>query len=205
MAQQCRRLQVDEINGRGFKNSFPIILCSSQPGFSAIHQKDTTSEDLFDGVFEKNDLEDKEQFLLALIESYKILGKKKVSIEDVIGLSEPEQLKIDSGLIRKVNEIKDKQPHETVQFLNKEVINKNGVLIGEDILTSRLGINSNSKGWEFLKNELSVFKYKGVLSSTERWWSDLLDGWWSEEFDGTTLKFLNAHEEFNTYNLNTKT
>tara|TARA_R110002072_G_scaffold175495_7_gene331285 strand:+ start:855 stop:1958 length:1104 start_codon:yes stop_codon:yes gene_type:complete len=194
LAQHCRRLQVDKVNGRGFNKSFPIILCSSQPGFNSIHQKDTTSEDLFDGVFEKNHLEDKEDFLLSLIESYEILAKKNVKVEEIISLSETEQLKIDNGLIRKINEIKEKQPHETVQFLNKEVINKNGVLIGEDVLLTRLGIKNDSEGWEFLKNELSIFRYKGVLSSVERWWSDLIEEWWSENFDGTTLKFLNAQE-----------
>lgn len=194
LAQHCRRLQVDKINGRGFNKSFPIILCSSQLGFNSINQKDTTSEDLFDGVFEKNELEDKEQFLLSLIKSYEILSKENVKVEEIIGLSEIEQLKIDSSLIRKINEIKEKQPHETVQFLNKEVISKNGVLINENLLAARLGVKTDSEGWDFLKNKLSNFKYKGILSSAERWWIPLVEDWWNENFEGTTLKFLSAQE-----------
>ena len=54
LAQECRRLQVDKVNNRGFDKSFPIILCSAQPNFSNIYEKDTTGEDLFDGIFEKS-------------------------------------------------------------------------------------------------------------------------------------------------------
>ena len=194
LAQQCRRLQVDKINGRGFSKSFPIILCSAQPGFKTIHERDTTSEDLFDGVFEKSDLEDQEEFLISLINAYDILSDTDKSIDDIIGLSKEKQKVIDNTLIRKINEIRNRQPHEMVQFLLKEVLNKKGALINVENLAAKLGVNINSKGWEELKNEMDHFKYKGILLNGERWWADLINEFWVNNFEGTTLKFLTAKE-----------
>ena len=197
LAQQCRRLQVDKINGRGFVKSFPIILCSAQPGFRTIHERDTTSEDLFDGAFEKSDLEDQEAFLLSLINSYEVLSDPNKLIQDIIGLSEEEQTIIDNTLIRKIIEIKDRQPHEMVQFLLKEVLNKKGALINVENLAARLGVDMNSKGWDELKSRMDVFKYKGILLEDDRWWADLINESWTNDFEGTTLKFLTAKERIN--------
>jgi len=194
LAQQCRRLQVDKINGRGFTKSFPIILCSAQPGFKTIHERDTTSEDLFDGAFEKSDLEDQEVFLLSLINAYKVLSEPKKSMQDIIGLSEEEQIKIDNSLTRKISEINEKQPHEMVQFLLKEVLNKKGALVDITNLAARLGVSVKSEGWEELKKEMDAFKYKGILLNDERWWANLINEFWTNNFEGTTLKFLTAKE-----------
>lgn len=194
LAQQCRRLQVETVNGRKFSKSFPIILCSSQPDFSNIYEKDTTGEDLFDRVFDKSDLEDKEDFLLSLNFAYKFLSQEKNDINKILSLSKNDILKIDQSLIKKISEIKDKQPHETVNFLLNEVINTNGALINEAVLAARLGVNTNSDGWNELKMKIEIFKYKGILCDENKWWSDLINDWWSNEFEGSILKFISAPE-----------
>tara|TARA_B110000285_G_scaffold48687_1_gene55130 strand:- start:4531 stop:5637 length:1107 start_codon:yes stop_codon:yes gene_type:complete len=198
LAQQCRRLQVDKVNGRGFTKSFPIILCSAQQGFSTIYKKDTTSEDLFDSIFDKSELEDEGEFLLSLVKGYKTLSEPGVSIQKIIGLDASEQKKIDDSLIRKIIEIKERQPHEMVQFLLKEVIDVKGALIDNNTLAVRLGVDPTSDGWEVLKKEMAPFKYKGILLNDERWWADLINEWWTNEFEGTTLKFLTSSERINS-------
>jgi len=194
LAQECRRLQVDKINNRGFEKSFPIILCSSESGFEAIHEKDTTSTDLFDGIFHKNQLEDMEDFLLSLTSAYKLLGKQTVSIQDVIGLSVDNQDIVNVDLINKIEHVKEKQPHETVLFLIKEVLGVKGALIDINVLSARLGVNNKSEGWGELLKKMDSFKYKGVLLNEDRWWADLIVEWWTIEFEGTTMKFLTAAE-----------
>lgn len=194
LAQQCRRLQVDNINGRGFSKSFPIILCSSEVGFKKRHEKDTTSDDLFDGVFGKSDLENQEDFLLSLFKAYQTLSKKGLSVQDVLGLTKDEQKLINNSLINKIEEIKERQPHEMVLFLTKEVITPNGGLIDDNILASRLGVDIKSEGWGVLKEKFISFKYKGILNSDNRWWADLINEWWSDNFNGSILKFLTSSE-----------
>ncbi len=194
LAQQCRRLQVDKVNERGFSKSFPIILCSSQQGFANVYEKDTTGEDLFDKIYDKGDLEDDADFLISLDKAYKSLSQSTITIETILGLSSEEINLIDQNLIKKLIETKQRQPHETVQFLIKEVLSYTGALIGENVLAARLGVNKSSSGWELLKKEMSLFIYSGILEKSNRWWSDLIIEWWSASFHGSTLKFLTAKE-----------
>jgi hypothetical protein len=196
LAQQCRTLQMGEVNKRKFSQNFPIILCSSQPGIRSLHEKDTTSINLFDGIFEKTELEDQEFFLISLIDSYRILNNKPDSIDTIIGLTKCEQDKINPSLISKISKIKNKQPLETVQFFLNEVINTKGALISEKVLAARLGIDIglSKKGWDLLKTKINSFKYKGILSNNDTWWSDLINDWWEREFEGSVLKFLSATE-----------
>jgi len=194
LAQQCRRLQVDKVNNRGFTKSFPIILCSSQPKFTTIYEKDTTGEDLFDRIFDKSTLEDEEAFLLSLTSAYELLNQTTNSVENILGLEKEDILNIDQSLIKKISEIKDKQPHETIYFLLNEVININGALVNEKVLAARLGVKKGSEGWGLLLSKLESFKYKGILSNENRWWSDLINDWWANEFNGSILKFTTSSE-----------
>lgn len=194
LAQQCRRLQVDKINDRGFSKSFPIILCSAEPGFKKIHEKDTTSEDLFDGIFEKSDLEDQEDFLLSLSNAYRILRKNNLSIQDIVGLTLAQQEFIDGSLLSKIEEIKERQPHEMILFLTKEVLQKKGALINEHILAARFGVDMKSEGWKSIKEKIEHLKYAGILGDEGMWWADLINEWWSENLEGTILKFLSSSE-----------
>jgi hypothetical protein len=194
LAQQCRMLQVGTTNGRMFGKNFPIILCSAQTGFSAVREKDTTSIDLFDGIFEKSQLEDQEEFLLSLVEAYKILDSSGVSISTILGLSEKDQQNIDANLIMKIEELKARQPHEMIHFILKELLNAKGALINEKVLAARLGVNIESEGWLLLKEKIEKMKYRGILAMENNWWSDILNDWWIDEFDGRILKFLSATE-----------
>ncbi len=194
LAQQCRRLVSQNLNTKKFTKDFPMILCSSQPDFASLHEKDTTSTDLFDVICTKNELEDKGSFLIALVEAYTKLNLEDRNACDILGLTSSKAALISQELIRKLDSIKNQNPHEIISFLQKEVLDKKGALINEDILSARLGVNKNSEGWSNLLEKISDAKYIGLLSCIDRWWGTLIDEWWEVNFEADNLKYLAASE-----------
>ena len=59
---------------------------------------------------------------------------------------------------------------------------KQGLLVDEDVLAARLGIDkSQSEDWDKLLEYLSSTKYQGVYcNGWPRWWMSLVDQWWEE-------------------------
>ncbi|MEI8601592.1 hypothetical protein P4S55_11930 [Shewanella sp. PP-Sp27a-2] len=81
-------------------------------------------------------------------------------------------------------------------FILNHIVKPVGILIGEDILLSRLGVMKGSEGWEELKRHLEDYRYTGVFEeSYNRWWFSGIEDWWKRiSPDEPSLKRLKASE-----------
>ena len=76
--------------------------------------------------------------------------------------------------------------HEIVKFILKNLISVSGLLIDENMLASRLGvdISSSKEEWRKLLSEIDSFHYKGILfEGWQRWWASDLIEWWRNNLD----------------------
>jgi len=93
---------------------------------------------------------------------------------------------------------KQKTAVERFVFVLEEVILKNGLLLDEDILVIRLGIDRHkSKDWNNLLTQdvFHSFAYTTKVFNTTyiRWWQKYLLDWW-KSVHGTNIKIVDASE-----------
>ena len=182
LAQEIRTRQKE-----GLLKSFPIVL------FSANDKVDLAMEnsgrDLFDVFIDKSNI-NIESFtiynsqLVALSEGYKELTANNnlgVILNTDIAL-------LDTRFITEFEELKSSPVHVQTRFFVTEVLEKQGLLINEDVLAARLGLDkNNSEDWEALKQQLESTKYNGVFSKGwDRWWAHLVEKWWIESVGALT-------------------
>ena len=170
----------------------PIFLCSTDALMMSI--LDRTSYDLFDKKYDKdifsNNENTKTEFI-AFAKAYHILNNKR-DFESITGRKFEDEF-----IPLQIELLKCKTAHEVVYLIHNYVIICNGLLLDEDVLAIRLGINhKESSDWNRLKNEvLDIFKYNGVLNGCyERWWQTELLKWWKDTF-GTSLKVMSASDK----------
>lgn len=200
LAQEIRFLFSDK-EKKILGKDIPIVLCSGNEGFLEYYLKDETGHDLFDEVYEKIGFTENHDCIVyqlnALADAYKILQTSETSCQGV--LNTPVNIELDVRLTSEVDSLlEDKIPHGFVRFILNEVIKKPGVLIDEDTLAARLGVDRNESGeWERLLAERisPIFKYNGILSGGwNRWWSEGFLNWWSEEIDLTHPQLFHAQK-----------
>lgn len=168
----------------------PIFLCSTDTLMISI--LDRTSYDLFDKKYEKNEFSSNENIkceFISFAEAYQLLNHKN-DFKSIMG----KELEDDELLPLQIELSKCQTPHEVVYLINNYVIKCNGLLLDEELLAIRLGINhKKSKDWSKLKDEiLNEFKYKGILNGCyDRWWQSDLLRWWKVTFE-KSLKVLPA-------------
>ena len=172
----------------------PIFLCSTDDNFMSLF--DRTSFDLFDRKYRKDkdfENEDVRNEFIAFAKAYhniienndieNLLQKKIIDNDDLVALNA---------------ELKDfKTPHEFVYLINRYVIQSNGILLDEEMLAIRLGIDTKSStDWPELKsNLLNEYKYQGILSDFyERWWQKDILNWWKNIF-GKSLIIMSAKDK----------
>lgn len=190
LAQQLRRLATEH---NKLKKDFPILLCSAAKGFKKNFQKDITGHDLFEEVYDKNSFSDKQKSnkiitqFISLAEGYKIMqnGEK---LNTLLGLDKESigsKSNLDKRLLSYLKSLYDnKVPHELARFILNQLIKKSGVLVSEELLAARLGIDClNSKDWQkLLDKKLHKFSYKGIFEDGwKRWWFEMIENWW--EYD----------------------
>lgn len=75
-----------------------------------------------------------------------------------------------------------RKPHEAVSFIIRELFEPPGLLIREELLAIRLGIDkARSGGWERLKEHFASARYIGVAyNGFHRWWMDLVLSLWAQ-------------------------
>lgn len=196
LAQHLRFLATD----KAIKD-LPIVLCSANDGFKEYYRKDSTGHDLFDEVFEKKDFSSNHDLVVmqlkCLAETYKkIQVNGKYSPKSV--LSNPPNIDIDARIFDRINDlIKNMVPHELVGFLLNQIIKKPGILIDEDILAARLGIDrdDSQEGWRKMLDSIinPSIKYQGLLSEGwTRWWAEGFVQWWKENIDPVHPQFFSA-------------
>lgn len=180
-------------------HEFPLFLLTSDTKLQEYYNTDISSHDLFDHYFFKDNLATKgsvyEKQINAIIKCYIEIPKSKddgrPKLNYLLGCEEYEidifNLSIDTM----------ESYAEISQYILKQIVLKNGILINEKVLASRLGIDiEKSQDWENLKTLLieQNIKYVGVLSDGWfRWWGHRLIEWWDENFSKPLIS-LNAEE-----------
>ncbi|WP_140487048.1 hypothetical protein [Flavobacterium sp. GSA192] len=176
----------------------PIVLISTLDNIVNIYRKDYTSHDLFDYAISKEKaLENPERFrkkCLSFLNSYTNITQNKFDLDQILSL------KGDVNLIHsriRIHLNKDvKSVYEYSRFIFEHLIRCSGLLIGEDILSARLGVSKDSPDWGKLKEQFSDYKYTGVFSDVyNRWWMSRIDSWWLDSIkEKHTLRHYNAEE-----------
>jgi CheY-like chemotaxis protein len=177
----------------------PIALISSEDRISAYYS-DYTSQDLFDFAETKNafslHIKKYSARINNLIDGYKAISSAG-SLLDLLDVPESLKNTLDPRLINLLESERNKQyAFIASTFIINEIIKPIGVLIGEDVLSARLGIAKTSSDWSALIQKLSEFKYSGIYNeSYDRWWSSGLDIWWKSNFpENSQLRRLTADE-----------
>lgn len=171
----------------GFKNEFPIFLISSTNNLKKYYNSDTSSHDLFDYTFNKTNIAEKgkeyEILITTITHAFKAIHENKTNFNGLLGLPADSEIpnkifttKFLSGEGTSISEIS--------QYIFNEIISKSGVLIDENILAARLGINFEaSSDWLPLVENLKDYKYSGIFKdSFNRWWSNDVLNWWNSNF-----------------------
>jgi hypothetical protein len=182
----------------GSTRSIPIILCSTSAKMRSTYDVDKSSHDLFDYKFEKSLTPEWLKFskkLQSLSCSYNWLSERTRSIDEILNRNDLQLL--DSRIFERFadKEVQN-QVNDIAQFVIKELFHHPGVLIKENVLAARYGIDieKSSEGWAKIKIDLlNPCKYSGVFSDGwERWWADNTESIFSKITGGLRLQELNA-------------
>lgn len=182
--------------------ALPIFLWSTEQYLKdTSYSDDFTSHDLFDSIYKKDvDLKgkalaasvDEMKYFVGLYEIFRAIGARSYTIEDfrnILGLEKSKIHWVDSrawefmlseGSIDKGN---FKRMPIFSKFISQDVVGRSGMLIGEALLATRLGIDwTKSRGWADLveKKEFREITYKGLFKSEEKklfWMQGLHELW----------------------------
>lgn len=175
----------------------PLVLMSNQDNIVNSYRKDYTSHDLFDYAITKQNATKvcTDKFIskcISFIEAYKKIAEVKFELTSILQI---DKKLIHSKLNFYLNE-NNKSVYEYSRFIFEHLIRCSGMLIGEDILSARLGVSKESKEWDKLQTHLAKFKYTGIFSSVyNRWWMASIDTWWQENIEEKlSLRNYNAEE-----------
>lgn len=199
LAQEIRNLAK-----AGTINEIPIILLSATINIEKYF--DRTNEDLFDLIVSRERLNDVDLFismrqkLISLSLGYELISKCK---NDNKNLTELFKFNLEKENVRFLGEMKsviENPAHIISNFIIKNLLEKSGILIPENILATRLGIDKDkSKDWLNVVAKFDRFLYKGVFSEGwQRWWMSGLENWWSSELQiEKSLRSTKANDKVN--------
>lgn len=178
---------------------FPMVLMSNEKIKVEEYDKDLVSHDLFDFVLTKDEFsEDKSNFkrkLDSFINTYETIKQSKFDLSQILSIDNLDAL---HSRIRINIDIKKIGNNVSMlsNFIYYEVIRPIGILIGEDVLSARLGVSKKSKDWDKLLEELESTKFTGVFSDYHnRWWMDNINKWWSDSISSEiTMRRLSAKD-----------
>lgn len=175
LAQEIRTRQKE-----GEFKSFPIILFSGNDKLQKSLEK--SGKDLFDICIDKGQINAKSydilspQFL-ALSEGYKRISQSALNLS---GILDTNIEFVDERFISELNDLANNPTHVIAGFLINDLIGKQGLLIDEETLAARLGVDIiKSSEWGKVLSSLSPSKYTGVFGSGwHRWWMSSINEWW---------------------------
>lgn len=177
----------------GSIRDIPIFLCSTEDFY--ISYFDRTSKDLFDKKYKKEKTLNTEETKLELISFANAYSQIRENKDTEAIIKKQKDLDNDIQILAAELQCLD-TPHEIIYLLNNYFMQHSGLLIDEDLLAIRLGVDkSASKDWETLKEKiLASFKYVGILhESYPRWWQFEINNWWKGIF-GKSLSITSAED-----------
>lgn len=204
--------------------SMPIILFSANPNVpSSLY---SLGEEIFDfKIYKTEDNYDdfaqniptyKAQ-MISLVNGYNVLKELKTKEQEFMKQNSDERnkknplifqsLKFDDNInlidSRFLDELKRRDSftaHSKASFILNELIINQGLLVDEDILAVRLGIDKNKSqdNWNKVLKSLEDFKanYQGVFcEGWPRWWMPMVEKWWAEFIgEESYLQFVSASD-----------
>lgn len=175
LAQEIRTRQKE-----GILKPFPIVLFSGND--KVANSLERSGKDLFDICIEKESIDDKNYItyrhrLYALAEGYKTISAANSQLYEILKVNHDI---IDERFLSELNDLSSEPIHVIAHFIINELIETQGLLINNEVLAARLGIDiSQSADWEKLLVSISETKYSGVFASGwDRWWMPKIDEWW---------------------------
>jgi hypothetical protein len=179
LAAQIRKSNIT----KKFKSDFPIVLCSADFSFKNILQRKPLSKGLFDTYYEKDDFDSHRdsiiEELVALADGYRAISEGGAVI-NLLGLDNDEDC--DYRILEYLSLLRtDMKVHEVAAFILSGIVKITGVLIDENLLGARFGVDikQNREEWLKLKGILTGITYKGVFAAGwPRWWANQLTKWW---------------------------
>ncbi|EMX9089893.1 hypothetical protein AAH342_000787 [Klebsiella oxytoca] len=187
----------------------PMVLLSNESVIVESYIPDDSSNDLFDFVIKKHEVAQEEKrlrvskMLHSLIQAY---DKARAVKKDIgIDLNEEELCRlfncnadqIDYMDTRFLDFIKSKggDTHSLVASIYSSLIQSAGMLVTEEMLQTKLGVNKNSSDWDNVKQRLNAYKYNGPFCDLkERWWFSGVEDWWDELCPENVLQNLTVKE-----------
>ncbi|WP_431133707.1 hypothetical protein [Psychroserpens mesophilus] len=174
---------------------FPLILMSNEGIKVREFDKDLTSQDLFDFVLTKEEFgKDKTNFkskLDSFVKSYETIVEHKFDLKKIIEFDEDYTLH--SRIKSDVASI-GRNLFTLCSFIYYDLVRPIGIMIGEDVLSARLGVSKESEDWEKLLKIINTSIYSGIFSEYHtRWWMYKINIWWNEKISSeVSLRSLNA-------------
>jgi hypothetical protein len=168
-------------------SSFPIVLFSANDKLE--QSLENSGKDLFDICIDKSKVNTNTfaivtPQLISLAEGYISLKDNK----DISKILNIDTNLIDDRFVFELSQLLNNPIHIISQFIIYELIEKQGLLVNEQALAARLGIDmNNSQDWDKVKDSLSSAKYNGVFcEGWQRWWIPLVEKWWKETVKAET-------------------
>lgn len=195
--------------------SLPIVLWSTNTNLKVSYYSDTASHDLFDQRHYKELIPRNgnvvAQELISLSIAYERIKQavdkeRKISLE-TLGLEEKDKDILPSSFVGFLDQKTEMSSHEYARILLKEIVHIPGVLINEELLASKLGIDKRkSEDWRSLLEILSPFMYTGPFGDAwKRWWWQLLDKKWWRLFEPSLPVFQSMIASERVENISTVT
>lgn len=173
LAQQLRTMM-----SQGETREAAIILCSTDEKMRQSYYQDKASHDLYDYRFTKEDIAKSPfiaQKMAAIGKAYTILREKKdLTVYDIIDHEKTSLL--DDRVFSRFENMPF-SAYDIVDYLIKQIFRYSGVLINDDYLAARLGIDiekTPKEAWNLIREICEKeFGYKGILSDGwKRYWTD---------------------------------
>jgi hypothetical protein len=183
----------------------PIVLWSVNSKFQRSFSPDGSAHDLFDAVYDKDERIASEPEavsleLEALAEGYLRIRNQLPSEGPLplIGI-DPARSAVYGRFVAEYEIICGrKNIHEIARFLLDSLVRREGLLVNEQTLSARLGVDIQASGeaWSELKNLLDPMLYGGPFSSAwSRWWWFQVENWWASISAGRNdLRRLSAQQ-----------
>lgn len=167
--------------------SFPIVRFSLREKVLENIGRDSSSDDIFDLKIEKDGISDDgmcsvaRSKLLGVRKVYDALGQDEVDLLTLLGVDADLWARWGSSDFQANFDLGDRIHLKAAPLIRLMV--HPGLLIEEDILAFRLGVDrAASGGWADLKTRLANYAYNGVSGDYfDRWWARGVEEWWQDE------------------------
>lgn len=194
LAQEIRTRQKE-----GEIPQFPIFLFSGNDNIDKSLNSATMR--IFDLCIKKEDIvadryEEYQKYFIGVAKAYKD-NIHALDAKMIFAFKDDDINGIDSFL-EDFNLVK-RQSHTSsslVYFMINEILEKDSVLVSEELLACRLGIDivKSKEAWKQIKEALSHTKYNGALSEGwDRWWMHKVEKWWIDNMASTDdMRYISA-------------